>query len=67
MFHSQARGGAQHFGDVWECTASSCALSPLPAICRRTRRVQREVHVQPNGAAWWVLRHADRARARELP
>ena len=43
------------------------ALSGLPAAGRRARRVQRQVHGEPAGAARRLLRHARRAHARHLP
>ena len=43
------------------------ALPRLPPARRRARRVQRQVHVQPAGAARRLLRHAARPHPRELP
>src|SRR5207244_5218895 len=42
------------------------ALSGLPRRGRRARRVQRQVHDQPNGLAWKLARDARRPCAREL-
>ena len=55
------------FGIVWQWTRS--AYSPYPgyrAAVRRARRVQRQVHGQPDGAARLVARDARRPFAREL-
>ena len=50
---------AQLFGDVWEWTQSAYVAVPgLPAAGGRARRVQRQVHGQPDGAARRLLRHA---------
>ncbi len=43
------------------------ALSRLPPLGRRRRRVQRQVHVRADGAPGRLLRHRGDARARELP
>ena len=49
---------------VWEWTASRLpALSGLPSAGGCARRVQRQVHVQPDGAARRLLRHAARTIA----
>ena len=42
-------------------------LPRLPPLRRRLRRVQRQVHVQPAGAARVLLRHPAPPRARQLP
>ncbi len=63
-----ANGPAQMFGDVWEWTAES--LPRLPGVSRGTGcsgRVQREVHVQPDGAARRVSRDSGLAYPRYLP
>ena len=58
---------AQMFGDVWEWTASAySALSRFQAGRRRGRRVQRQVHVQSDGAARRFLRDAAVAYSRHL-
>ena len=52
-------GLAAAFGDVWEWTAEPLhGLSGLSARRRRARRVQRQVHVQPDRPAGWLVRHA---------
>ena len=42
-------------------------LSRLPAAGRGAGRVQRQVHVQPDGAARRLVRHAAQPRPRDLP
>ena len=42
-------------------------LSRLQAAARRTRRVQRQVHVQPGHPARCLLRHSTDPRARDVP
>ena len=41
-------------------------LSGLSARRRRSRRVQRQVHGQPDGAAWRILRHSGRTHPPRL-
>ena len=50
----------QLFGDCWEWTVEPIhALSGLPRARRTDRRVQRQVHGEPDGVARWQrLRHA---------
>ena len=43
------------------------ALPGLPPRGRRDRRVQRQVHVQPDGAPRWLCAHPARPHPRELP
>ena len=55
------------FGDVWEWTRS--CLFPLPRLsrgARRTRRIQRQVHVQPIRAARRLLRHFTQSHSADL-
>ena len=64
-----ARAGllADAFGVVWQWTRS--AYLPYPgyrAVRRRARRIQRQVHGQPDGAARLFARDAGRSCAREL-
>src|SRR5690606_32321649 len=42
-------------------------LPRLPPAAGQRRRIQRQVHVRPAGAARRQLRHPGRARARQLP
>jgi len=53
----------QMFGDVWE---SLRRLSRIPSGCGRARRVQRQIHVQPVGAARRIVRHALEPHPRQL-
>ena len=58
----------QLFGDVWEWTAQPLRRLPrLPARGRRAGRVQRQVHVQPDGAARRLVRHARGHIRADLP
>ena len=61
-------------GPQRSCSATSgsgrAAPTPLPGLSRRGRRgrrVQRQVHVRPDGAARRLLRHARQPHPRELP
>ena len=44
-----------------------CALPGLQTCCRCYRRVQRQIHGQPDGTARWQLRHAGRSHPANLP
>ena len=56
------------FGIVWQWTRSAyLALSGLSRGGRRARRIQRQVHDQPDGAARLLAGDAGRPCARELP
>ena len=66
------RGGEaglrQMIGDVWEWTASPyVALSAVSRGRRRDRRIQRQVHVEPDGAARRRGGDAGRPYPRHLP
>ena len=55
------------FGIVWQWTRSALfALSGLCRLRRRARRIQRQVHDQPDGAARLLARDARRPFARHL-
>ena len=61
------QGLKQMFGDVWEWTASAyLPVSGISARCRRGGRVQRQVHVQPDGAARRIVRDAAVAHSANL-
>src|SRR5438067_9187350 len=45
-------------------------LSSLPRLScgsRRARRIQRQIHVQPDGAARWIVRDFAQSRSSHLP
>ena len=61
----RASRARQMFGDVWEWTpVELLAVSRVSAARGRARRVQRQVHVGPAGAARRLVLHAARSRSR---
>ena len=55
---SPAKGPAQMFGDVWEWTQSAYLGYPgYRAVPGALRRIQRQIHEQPDGSAWWFGGH----------
>ena len=67
------RGPGEGSGaDVWGCVGVDRRVAYLgvPRVSRRTRcarRVQREIHVQPDGAARWIGGHASLPYPCHLP
>ena len=63
-----AKGPAQMFGDVWEWTQSAYLGYPgFAAVPGALGRIQRQIHEQPDGAAWRIGGHAGLPYTFHLP